>query len=156
MLVSLPWDQYEQSYSIQPEQPISVVRALFSSSQFSQRWSPYSVKLSLTHIMSKVVDVWWKAPFMMCNLMLKLHGSVLAILLVLQTAASLITTPPLEITAPHCCSTVKVTRTVNHFNVESHLCRLGCPIFTLFWIEPPPCHHSGSWVVGVHKKISAL
>ena len=57
---------------------------------------------------------------MMRNLVVELHGSVLAILLVLPAAAVFLkTTPSLEITAPHCCSTVKVTRTVNLLNVES-------------------------------------
>ena len=52
----------------------------------------------------------------MRNLVVELHGSVLAILMVLPAAAVFLkTTPSLEITAPHCCSTVKVTRTVNHF-----------------------------------------
>ena len=47
----------------------------------------------------------------MCNLVLEMHGSSLAILLLLTATVSLKTTPSLEITAPHCCSTVKVTRT---------------------------------------------
>ena len=50
---------------------------------------------------------------MMRNLVVALHGSFLAILMVLPAAVFLKTTPSLEITAPHCCSTVKVTRT-NH------------------------------------------
>ena len=29
---------------------------------------------------------------------------------------------------------------------------LGCPIFTFFLIELSSLNHSGSWVVGVHKK----
>ena len=45
----------------------------------------------------------------MCNLVLEMHGSSLAILLLLTATVSLKTTPSLEITAPHCCSTVKVT-----------------------------------------------
>ena len=47
----------------------------------------------------------------MCNLVLEMHGSSLAILLLLTATVSLKTTPSLEITAPHCCSTVKVTHT---------------------------------------------
>ena len=46
----------------------------------------------------------------MRNLVVEMHGSVLAILMVLPAAAVFLkTTPSLEITAPHCCSTVKVT-----------------------------------------------
>ena len=35
-------------------------------------------------------------------------------------------------------------------------CTLGCPIFHFFLIELHPCNHACSWVVWVHKKISAL